>query len=107
MKSRLMNKPADKNYEQFRYGKTDEAEKWKVEMPKDEVEEIYSILAASKITIAPTSGFIGVEGPKSYRLIFNNGFNEVSYCRQGAALCGLGTITRNCRRKRSYVRIDG
>ena len=39
-----MNKPADENYEQFRYGKTEEAEEWKVEIPKEEISRKSSIL---------------------------------------------------------------
>ena len=102
-----MNKPADKNYEQFRYGKTEEAEKWTVEIPKEEVDKIYSILAASKIAIAPTSGFFGVDGSDSFKLIFNNGFNQVSYYWKGKAPAGWEALEEIVAVIRPYVRIDG
>ena len=102
-----MNKPADKNYEQFRYGTTEEAEEWKVEIPKEEVEKIYSILSASKIAIAPTSGFFGVDGSDSFKLIFNNGFNQVSYYWKGKAPAGWEALEEIVAVIRPYVRIDG
>ena len=101
-----MNKPADKKYEPCRYGKTEEAEEWKVKIPKEKVDEILSIIINLKFDSAPQSRFFRMDGPNSFNLILNNGSNKVSYRWQGTAPAGWEVLEEIVAVIRPYVRID-